>query len=206
MFLNLQPGIRKGNPRSIEAGVKVLRHAAQINGYAAPQRHELTGKDGTPLTLVQLLEAVGPCQRKKMSKEELSAEQKAFVRKVVRDPVRFAAHILGVDLWQREAEILRSIKNHRRTAVKACHGVGKTFTLAVGALWWLARYPEGIALTTSPTQRQVRSRLSLVQVDAIGVGHHFGLHLRDCRFPVELVNVGMPCQSKPEWGENDPAR
>jgi len=60
MFMNLQPGIRKGNPRSIEAGIKVLRHAAQINGYAAPQRHELTGKDGTPLTLVQLLEAVGP--------------------------------------------------------------------------------------------------------------------------------------------------
>lgn len=60
MFLNLQPGIRKGNPRSVEAGVKVLRHSAQINGYAAPQRHELTGKNGSPLTLVQLLEAVGP--------------------------------------------------------------------------------------------------------------------------------------------------
>ncbi len=60
MFLNLQPGIRKGNPRSIEAGVKLLRHSAQINGYASPQRHELTGKDGKPLTLVQLLEAVGP--------------------------------------------------------------------------------------------------------------------------------------------------
>ena len=60
MFLNLQAGIRKGNPRSVEAGVKVLRHSAQINGYGAPQRHELTGKDGSPLTLVQLLEAVGP--------------------------------------------------------------------------------------------------------------------------------------------------
>jgi hypothetical protein len=60
MFLNLQPGIRKGNPRSVEAGVKVLHHSAQINGYAAAQRHELTGKDGSPLTLVQLLEAVGP--------------------------------------------------------------------------------------------------------------------------------------------------
>lgn len=60
MFLNLQPGVRKGNPRSVEAAIKVLRHSAQINGYAAPQRHELTGKDGSPLTLVQLLEAVGP--------------------------------------------------------------------------------------------------------------------------------------------------
>jgi hypothetical protein len=62
MFLNLQPGVRKGNPRSVEAAVKVLRHSAQINGYAAPQRHELTGKDGSPLTLVQLLEAVGPIE------------------------------------------------------------------------------------------------------------------------------------------------
>ena len=91
--------------------------------------------------------------------QELSAEQKLFVRKVVSDPALFATHVLGVDLWQREAEILRSIKTHRRTAVKACHGVGKTFTLAGAALWWLARYPEGIVLTTSPTQRQVRTQL-----------------------------------------------
>jgi len=60
MFLNLQPGIRKGNLRAVEVGIKLLDHAAKINGYAAPQRHELTGKDGKPLTLVQLLEAVGP--------------------------------------------------------------------------------------------------------------------------------------------------
>jgi len=38
----------------------VLRHTAQINGYAAPQRHELTGKDGKPLTILQVLEAIGP--------------------------------------------------------------------------------------------------------------------------------------------------
>jgi hypothetical protein len=60
LFANLQPGVRKGNPRAVEASVKVLRHLAHLNGYAAPQRHELTGKDGAPLTLVQLLEAVGP--------------------------------------------------------------------------------------------------------------------------------------------------
>ena len=53
---------------------------------------------------------------------------------------------------------------------------------------------------------QFRSRLALVRVDSIGVGYHFGLHLRDCRFPVELINVAMPCESIPRWGENDPAR
>ena len=90
---------------------------------------------------------------------ELSARQKLFVRNVISDPALFATHVLGVNLWQREAEILQSINNHRRTAVKACHGVGKTFTIAVAALWWLARYPEGIVLTTSPTQCQVRTQL-----------------------------------------------
>jgi hypothetical protein len=51
---------------------------------------------------------------------------------------------------------------------------------------------------------QFRSRPSIVRVDAIGIGHNFGLHLRDCRFPVELVNVSLPCESQPQLGENDP--
>ena len=62
LFLNLQSSIRKGNARAVEVGIKLLDHSARINGYAAPHRHELTGKDGKPLTLVQLLEAVGPIQ------------------------------------------------------------------------------------------------------------------------------------------------
>lgn len=95
----------------------------------------------------------------KKNSNELSAEQKAFVRDIVRDVVSFASNVLGLDLWDREIEILQSIKTHQRTAVKACHGVGKTFTLAVAALWWLARYREGIVLSTSPTQRQVRTQL-----------------------------------------------
>jgi hypothetical protein len=45
MFMNLQPGIRKGSVRAVEAGIKVLGHSAKINGYAVPQRHELTGKE-----------------------------------------------------------------------------------------------------------------------------------------------------------------
>jgi hypothetical protein len=59
MFLNLQPGIRKGDTRAMEVGVKVLDHEARINGYAAAQKHELTGKGGKPITLVQLLETIG---------------------------------------------------------------------------------------------------------------------------------------------------
>jgi hypothetical protein len=60
MWMNLQPAIRKGNARAMEVGVKVLDHTAKIQGYALPQKHELTGKDGKPLTLVQLLNEIGP--------------------------------------------------------------------------------------------------------------------------------------------------
>jgi hypothetical protein len=60
MFMNLQPAIRKGHPRAIEIGVKLLDHTAKIQGYASPQRHELTGKDGQPLTLLQVLKVIGP--------------------------------------------------------------------------------------------------------------------------------------------------
>jgi hypothetical protein len=55
LFFNLQPSIRKGNARAVEVGIKLLDHSARINGYGAAQRHELTGKDGKPLTLVQIV-------------------------------------------------------------------------------------------------------------------------------------------------------
>jgi len=51
MFLSLQAGIRKGDPRSVEVGVKVLAHKAEINGYQAPARIEMTGKKGGPLEI-----------------------------------------------------------------------------------------------------------------------------------------------------------
>jgi phage terminase large subunit len=89
----------------------------------------------------------------------LSAKQVAYARRVFSDPVLFASHILGAELWEGEVEILRAIQHKRRIAIKACHGVGKTFTLAVATLWWLARFPEGIVLTTSATQRQVKTQL-----------------------------------------------
>ena len=43
MFLSLQPGIRQGDPRSVEVGVKVLTHKAEMNGYKAPARVDMAG-------------------------------------------------------------------------------------------------------------------------------------------------------------------
>jgi hypothetical protein len=58
MYMSLQPAIRTGNARSIESARKLLDHAARINGNKAPQKHELTGKDGQPLTLLQVLKVI----------------------------------------------------------------------------------------------------------------------------------------------------
>jgi len=44
MFLSLQAGIRQGDPRSIQAGVRVLVHKAEMNGYKTPARVDMTGR------------------------------------------------------------------------------------------------------------------------------------------------------------------
>jgi hypothetical protein len=44
MFLSLQAGIRQGDPRSIQAGVRVLAHKSEMNGYKTPARVDMTGR------------------------------------------------------------------------------------------------------------------------------------------------------------------
>jgi hypothetical protein len=49
MYRALRPGIERGDTRSIEAALRVLAHRAKLNGYLAPSRIELTGRDSSPL-------------------------------------------------------------------------------------------------------------------------------------------------------------
>lgn len=75
------------------------------------------------------------------------------------DPVAFVRGALGHKVWKKQAEMLRSVRDHKQTAVKACHGSSKTFTAAEITLWWLARYSDGIVVTTAPTWFQVENLL-----------------------------------------------
>jgi len=88
-----------------------------------------------------------------------ASDDHAVVLEHFTDPVLFAHEILGCQLWQGEEDLLRSVATEPRTAVKACHASGKTFTAAIAVLWWLARYRDGIVLTTSPTLRQVETQI-----------------------------------------------
>lgn len=83
-----------------------------------------------------------------------------LVRRCRHDPVFFGRKVLGGETaWQRQIQILRALQTHPRVAVRSGHGVGKTWTAARAALWFLFSYPHSIVLTTAPTQRQVKSIL-----------------------------------------------
>lgn len=73
----------------------------------------------------------------------------------------WAGDVLGVDLWDKQREILTALNQPgvRRVGVKSCNGAGKTLTAAVAALTWLALRPDSIVVTTAPTTRQVRKLL-----------------------------------------------
>lgn len=78
---------------------------------------------------------------------------------VVKDPTMFAEAMLGHHVWSRQDDILQSVANHARTAVKACHASGKTFTAAEAVLWWITSRQKAVAVTTAPTWTQVERLL-----------------------------------------------
>jgi hypothetical protein len=49
LLFSLRGGIDRGEPRAVEAAIRVLSHRARLNGYLAPERHEVSGRDGGPI-------------------------------------------------------------------------------------------------------------------------------------------------------------
>lgn len=77
------------------------------------------------------------------------------------DPVRFVTDALGEDVWSKQIEILESLRDHKRTAVPACHAPGKSHIAARAIAWWVAVHPPGTVrvVTTATTFRQVKGIL-----------------------------------------------
>ena len=74
---------------------------------------------------------------------------------LLRDPSSFARLALRHTIWPKQHEILQSLAKFPKTAVKACHASGKTYTAAEAVLWWITTQKNGIAVTTAPTKTQV---------------------------------------------------
>lgn len=83
-----------------------------------------------------------------------------ILKRSKKDPIFFVKNVLGIStLWEKQEEILLSIRDNKYTSVRSCHGSGKTFTAACAVVWFLLTHPYSIVITTAPTDRQVKELL-----------------------------------------------
>lgn len=76
--------------------------------------------------------------------------------KYFNDFVAWSQDIAGVTLWSKQREISRQVQRDRNVAVKAGHGVGKSFWVALLICWWVdTRYPNAFVVSTAPSQAQI---------------------------------------------------
>ena len=82
-----------------------------------------------------------------------------FLRKWRDDPVIFAEHVFGVQLWSRQKDLLRAVAHHDRTACKSGHKCGKTFSFGILAWWWPTVVLNGDVIMVAPTWNQLKNQL-----------------------------------------------
>ena len=75
------------------------------------------------------------------------------------NPVGFLRETCGFHAWSKQREIIESVRDNPRTAVKACHGPGKTAIAGRAVLWFLAAFPSSVVISTAPTWQQVKEQL-----------------------------------------------
>lgn len=88
-----------------------------------------------------------------------SVQQAARRQQYVTDPVAWAEEVAGAVLWSKQKEILMSIVQNKRTAVKSCHSIGKTFVSSIAAAWWVDTRYNSMVQSTAPTYDQVHAQL-----------------------------------------------
>ncbi len=82
-----------------------------------------------------------------------------FQKKIREDPIWFVGNVLKAKTWDKEKEILISVRDNHETAVRSCNSSGKTFTAAEVVHWWLLSWDDAVVITTAPTGRQVKEVL-----------------------------------------------
>lgn len=77
------------------------------------------------------------------------------------DPTGWIATRLDEHLWGKQADVVQALVDRPKVAVRACHGVGKSFVAARAIAWWIDTHPPGTAfvVSTAPTFHQVRGIL-----------------------------------------------
>lgn len=76
-----------------------------------------------------------------------------------RDPHGFIEIAFQESLWEKQIEVLQSLRDNKYTTVRSCHDVGKTFLAARAVIWFLCSFFNSKIITSAPTFRQVKDIL-----------------------------------------------
>lgn len=77
------------------------------------------------------------------------------LRRYQEGPERFCADHLDLRLARTQRRILESIVSNQRTLVVSGNGVGKSYAVAAGIVWWVLTRPDSVALLTSGSYSQM---------------------------------------------------
>jgi hypothetical protein len=81
------------------------------------------------------------------------------VRRSRQNPLFYIEQVLGEKPWAIQKQIVESVAANKRTAVKSCHGVGKSWIAARLCVWFLQNFANSVVLTTAPSFTQVQDVL-----------------------------------------------
>lgn len=116
--------------------------------------------------LVEKLVRTGDTKKLKLVHAQLKAavDRKQAAGRAERwaqDPASWVQDRLSQMVWSKQREIMESVRDNRKTAVRSCHGAGKSHVASLVVSWWLDAHPPGEAfvVTTAPTSAQVRAIL-----------------------------------------------
>ena len=103
------------------------------------------------------LKAIRDQLQRKVDRRSLRQRTRLYAH----NPVGWVQERLKQVVWSKQRQIMLSVRDNRRTAVRSCHGVGKSHTASLVASWWLDTHPPGEAfvVTSAPTFAQVRAIL-----------------------------------------------
>lgn len=84
-----------------------------------------------------------------------SADARTFVSRAQRDPAWYCREVLGAAAYDKQIEMIESVRDHEQTSVVGANAVGKDWMVGRIVCWWqMSRYPAK-TIITGPTARQV---------------------------------------------------
>ncbi len=76
-------------------------------------------------------------------------------------PVEWVKSELGEWVWSGQQKILESVRDHKYTAVRSAHSIGKSHIASRAIAWWVATHPvnDVFVVSTAPSAPQVKAIL-----------------------------------------------